>query len=144
MSQYDIEREKRNNEEIRKAFREMFPLASDHDLPWAACHIKDFLRGRIEQEVHEGIFHFQQRVVRVLCEVSPPKTHVEDMCRIVVDEAKRGREDRLKLEKALDEALQYISKIASIVGCHHTEDPKGKQELVCRVQEMVKSKEASG
>ena len=31
---------------------------------------------------------FQSRVVKVLCEVSPPKQYVEDMARIVVNQAK--------------------------------------------------------
>ena len=79
MADYDVEREKRKSEEIRGAFREMFPLVDESDLPWAACQIKAFLRDRIRKEVEAGVFHFQSRVTRVLCEVSPPKSHVEDM-----------------------------------------------------------------
>lgn len=91
MGNYDIERERQKSEEIRKAFREIFPLADENDLPWAACHIKDFLRQRIKREVQEGTHRFVSRVCRVLCEISPPKTHVEDMARIVVEAAKEGR-----------------------------------------------------
>lgn len=85
---YDIEREKQATAEIRKAMAECFPLANENDLPWAPSQIKAFLRDRIKREVDEGIFHFQARVTRVLCEVSPPKSHVEDMARICVEQAK--------------------------------------------------------
>lgn len=140
---YDVERERQASTELRKAFRELFPLAGENDLPWAACHIKQFLRDRIEQETVERVHHFTMRVVRILCEVSPPKTHVEDMARIVVEEAKRARQDRAKLEKAVetaaerDELLERIREIGKQVGCNHTEDPDGRAKLVGCVAEVL-------
>lgn len=85
---YDIEASKRETSELKRAFAELFPLVDERDLPRTPSHIKDFLRKRIEFEVERGVFHFQSRVVRILCEISPPKTHVEDMARIVVNQAK--------------------------------------------------------
>lgn len=89
---YDIEKEKRHSHEIRKVFREMFPLCAEHDLPWAACHIPGFLQKRIALEIEEGTKWFVRRVTGVLCEISPPKNHVEDMARIVVEQAKRAEQ----------------------------------------------------
>lgn len=108
---YDVERSKQAAEEIRVAFRAMFPLAAEHDLPWAACQIQEFLRDRIRREVEEGVFHFQSRVVRVLCEISRPKTHVEDMARIVVDEAKKARELASQLESTKKQNEQLKEKL---------------------------------
>ena len=145
---YDVERSKQEQAELRKAFRELFPLAGESDLPWAACHIKQFLRDRISIECAERIFHFQSRVVRILCEVSPPKTHVEDMCRIVVEEAKKARQDRVKLEAAVevtkerDELLLRIREIGKLVGCNHTEDPDGRLKLVQCVADTIEAIEA--
>lgn len=144
---YDIERKKQESTDLRKAFRELFPLAAEHDLPWAPCHIKRFLRDRISQECADRIFHFQSRVCRILCEVSPPKTHVEDMCRIVVEEAKQARSDRLKLEKAVDvtaerdEILVRLREIGRIVGCNHVDDADGRQKLVQCVRDSVAKSE---
>jgi hypothetical protein len=110
---YDIERAKQNEAEIRKAFAEIFPLCNEKDLPWAACHIKGFLRDRIRREVEEGMSWFQHRVVRVLCEISPPKTHVEDMARICVEQAKRAAE----LEKENKDLLlkrEQLKRIADL------------------------------
>lgn len=104
---YDVEREKQSQSELRKAFRDIFPLASEHDLPWAPCHIKGFLRDRIRREAEERVFHFHARVVHVLCEVSPPKTHVEDMARIVVEKAKEA--DRLKVQ--VDRLMEQIAEL---------------------------------
>lgn len=81
---YDIEREQRKSEEIRVAFRECFPLAPVESLPWAACQIKRFLSDRIEQESKYATSNFVSEVAKVLLEISPPKTHVVDMARIVV------------------------------------------------------------
>lgn len=100
---YDVEREKRKSEEIRTAFREVFPLCDENDLPWAPSHIKGFLRDRIKREVQEGVFHFQSRVCRILCEVSPPKSHIEDMCRIVTDQAKEAETLGRRLEQSRSE-----------------------------------------
>jgi hypothetical protein len=118
---YDIERAKQEQAEIRKAFREIFPLAAESDLPWAASHIKNFLRDRIKREVQEGVFHFQSAIVRVLCEISPPKTHVVDMARIVVEAARDGRrfqeqlesvkKERDELRDALRERIKQPEKI---------------------------------
>ncbi len=140
---YDVEREKRKSEEIRIAFRELFPLAGENDLPWAACHIKEFLRDRISLECSERIFHFQSRVVRVLCEIAPPKTHVEDMARMVVEEAKEARRlkpelERLKEIKAeRDEMLRRLTEIGKLVGCNHVTDADGRLKLVQCVQDSL-------
>lgn len=147
MSSYDLERSKQESAEIRKAFREIFPLASEHDLPWAACHIKEFLKGRVEQEVVEGTTHYTLRVSQILCEVTRPKTHIEDMCRIVVEEVKRARDDVKKLEAAVqvtverDEMLARLSEIGRIVGCGHIGDPDGRQKLVSCVRETIEAKD---
>ena len=109
MSNYDVEREKQESADIRKAFRECFPLAAENDLPWAACQIKGFLRERIKREVEEGTRHFTSRVVRVLCDISPPKTHVEDMARIVVNEAKKVPDMESEI-KYLKEQIEKLKK----------------------------------
>lgn len=149
---YDVEREKRKSEEIRIAFREIFPLAAENDLPWAACQIKGFLRKRIEEEVAEGIFHFRACVVRILCEVSPPKSYVEDMARIVVEKAKKydeasrvgGPLDRLKdTQKENKEMLEHFRQIMKLTGCNHTNDPDGREKLVQCLEETLAEKAAT-
>ena len=111
---YDIEREKRKTEELHKAFRAIFPLASDNDLPSSASQISAFLKGRIEFEVEKATSQFTSRVVRILCEVSPPKTHVEDMARIVVNQAKESLSFKEKADK-LALALFDLDKEISIL-----------------------------
>lgn len=98
---YDIEVSKGVEKELKKAFAEAFPLCDEHDLPWAGCQVKEFLQKRIALEVEEGVRWFTQRVVQVLCEVSPPKRHVDDMARIVVNKALATErvEEQLKREK---------------------------------------------
>ncbi len=149
---YDVEREKRKSEEIRVAFREIFPLASENDLPWAACQIKGFLRKRIEDEVSEGIFHFRAAVLRILCEVAPPKSHVEDMARIVVEKAKKydaasrtgGPLDTLKdVQKENKEMLEHFRQIGKLTGCNHTDDPDGRAKLVQCLEETLTAKAAT-
>lgn len=108
---YDVEREKRKSEDIRKVFRELFPLAAEEDLPWAPAHIKQFLRNRIRKEVEEGVHHFTTRVVRVLCEVSPPKTHVDDMARIAVDQAKASKQWEIKASSYKEEMVKLHETI---------------------------------
>lgn len=143
---YDLERERQKEQDIRKAFRECFPLAYEGDLPWAACHIRGFLKDRIEIEVREGVQHFVSRVTRVLCEISPPKTHIEDMARIVVEEAKRYRTAKPQLElaaeaiKERDELREVVRAIGRAVGCNHTEDPDGRAKLVQCVEDQLKAK----
>jgi len=142
---YDVERSKQASEEIRKAFREIFPLTFEHDLPWAACHIKDFLRNRIEQEAAERVHHWQHGIVKVLCEVSPPKTHAVDMARIVVEKAKkademrRAFEDLEEIKKDRDHLLDCVRSIGKIVGCNHTEDRDGWAKLPQCVEESLDS-----
>lgn len=144
---YDVERKRQEESELRKAFRELFPLAFEHDLPSAPCHIKRFLRNLITEEAANRLFFLQSRVAHILCEISPPKTHIEDMCRIVVEEAKRGRQDRLALERAAetkaerDELLQRITEIGMLVGCNHINDPDGRQKLVQCVENALEDTE---
>ena len=85
---YDIEREKQKSEEIRQVCRQMFPLADETDLPWAATQLPGFLAARIKHEVEQGTKNFTMQLCKVLCEISTPKTHIIDMARICVDEAK--------------------------------------------------------
>ena len=83
MSEESYKRE----QELKRAFAEIFPLANDRDLPWAACQIGNFLKKRIALEVGEQTRHFTTRVVKILCEQSPPRSTVEDMAREVVCKA---------------------------------------------------------
>lgn len=144
---YDRERKKQEEGELRKAFRELFPFSNEHDLPYAPCHIKQFLRNLIAEEAADRLFFLQSRVARILCEIAPPKTHIEDMCRIVVEEAKRGRKDRLELEKAAatkaerDELFERISEIGALIGCNHINDPDGRKKLVGCLEEALDSEE---
>jgi Asp-tRNA(Asn)/Glu-tRNA(Gln) amidotransferase C subunit len=146
---YDIERSKRETTDLQAAFREIFPLAGDFDLPRAPCHIKDFLRQRIEYETAERTFHFVSQVTRVLCEVSPPKTHVVDMARIVVDKAKESirakeqLENLAELQKDRAEMAQVIREIGALIGCNHTEDSDGRQKLVACLEDVL-TKSAAG
>lgn len=93
-----IETTRKLEAEMKLAFATMFPLCSEHELPRAACHIEGFLKKRIAIEVEQATRHFTTSVVKVLCEISPPKTHVCDMARIVVQEAERAKqlEDSLR------------------------------------------------
>lgn len=104
---YDIEQKKRESSAIRQAFAECFPLVDERDLPSAAVHIRNFLCSRIRHEVELGTRHFTSRVVRVLCEISPPKNYVEDMARIVVNKAKEAEQLADKV-KALQAELQAV------------------------------------
>lgn len=106
---YDIEREKHKSEELRKVFREMFPLVNEHHLPWTAVHIRSFLTERIAQEIDQGTKYFTRAVVRILCEVSPPKTHIEDMARICVEEAKKVP----ALEQLIEDLRAELAKCKS-------------------------------
>lgn len=102
---YDIEREKQKSTEIRAVFREMFPLTVETDLPWAAAQIPGFLKKRIELEVERGTFHWTSDIVRVLCEISPPKTHAVDMARNCVNAAKEAQRE-LEMLRAKYESLE--------------------------------------
>lgn len=98
---YDIEREKRKSEEVRRAMREAFPLCDENVLPWAASQIPEFLAKRIKSEVEEQTRAFTREIASVLLEVSPPKTHLVDMARICVDQCRHTARlveqiDRLK------------------------------------------------
>lgn len=108
---YDVEREKRKSEEIRKVFREMFPLVNEDDLPSAPGHIKPFLAERIKREVADGTQYFTSRVVRILCEVSPPKNHVEDMARICVEQAKTAPTLEERCQKLSEQLAKYVSRL---------------------------------
>jgi hypothetical protein len=110
MSEYDVEKSKRESSELRAAFAEIFPLANEQDLPWAPCQIKAFLHDRIRREVESGAFHFTARVVKVLCEVSPPKTHVEDMARIAVEECKTARAQAEQLRERVKMLEQKLAE----------------------------------
>lgn len=146
---YDIEREKQKSNEIRKAFREMFPLCMEHELPWDVCQIADFLKRRIEIEVRENTDHFVQSIARVLCEVTRPKTHMVDMARIIVEEVKTFRSEqgrnKERLEKAKeteterDEILGIIREIGKLVGCNHTEDKDGRMKLAQCIEDVLKA-----
>lgn len=87
---YDVEQSKKESAEIKAAFAKMFPLCDERDLPWAICHIEEFLKKRIAHEINQGAFRRESGIVEVLCEVSPPKNHVVDMARIVVEQAKEA------------------------------------------------------
>lgn len=107
---YDIEREKQKTTEIRNAMRECFPLCNEDDLPSAASQIKGFLRDRIQREVEEGVFNWQSQIVRVLCEVSPPKSHAVDMARFVVEQAKESASLAATIRKAEEEIRRLKGK----------------------------------
>lgn len=140
---YDLEREKQQSAEIRKAFREMFPLCMENELPWSPNQMRDFLQRRIELEVRENTDHFMMSIARVLCEVTCPKTHVIDMVRIVVEEVKSARSNKEKLEKAKetteerDELLSCVRQIGQLVGCNHTEDRDGRSKLITCVEDCL-------
>lgn len=110
---YEIEQVKQRETDLTKAFRDIFPLAGEKDLPWTSSQIKGFLRDR--------------------------------MARIVVEEAKKARADRIKLEKAVDlmaerdEMLQRFREIGKIIGCGHVEDSDGRQVLVRCIRETVEA-----
>src|ERR1700724_503405 len=108
---YDAEREKQKSEEIRRIFREIFPLCQEEDLPWAACHIKDFLRNRIKHEVQEQTEGFTCDIARVLCEVTPPKSWMIDMVRIVVNELKSSRSDIKREREKVEDLKKQIGKL---------------------------------
>lgn len=105
----------------KDVFQKMFPLASEHDLPWYPSHIPDFLEKRIELEFEERTKHFTRRVCRILCEISPPKIHVEDMARIVVEKAKEAERlegqkidwdrERQQLQNAITSLTKQIEEI---------------------------------
>ena len=140
---YDIETAKRESTERQAAFREIFPLAGDFDLPRTPSQIKQFLRDRINQETDERVFHFVSQVTRVLCEVSPPKTHLVDMARIVVEKAKESIRAKPKLEALAElesdreNMAEVIRQIGRIVGCNHTEDRDGRSKLVQCVEDAL-------
>jgi hypothetical protein len=107
-----IETSRKYEAEIKKAFTELFPLADDRDLPSYPSHIPDFLKKRLALEVEERCRHLTSRIVRILCEVTHPKTHIEDMVRAAVEKAKATERveverDRVKLE--LVEAKRQFS-----------------------------------
>jgi hypothetical protein len=99
--------------ELKAAFAYLYPLASEHDLPWAPCHIADFLRKRIEHEVHQRTESFTRRILTILCEVAPNKTHIEDMVRIVVERAKAS-------EKLKDSHKALTTAVAEIISANPT------------------------
>lgn len=108
--------------ELKAAMQALFPLAEERDLPWAACHLQNFLKARIDLEVAEKVRHFTSRVVRVLCEVSPPKQHVDDMARIAVNKAHESdmllqRVDELKLKLVeKDDAIRQLRERVTDLG----------------------------
>lgn len=112
---YDVEQSKKDSAEIKAAFAKMFPLCDDRDLPWAICHIEAFLKRRIQHEVNEGAFHRESQVIKVLCEVSPLKTHVVDMARIVVDEAKKVAKMKLIGEAAGKDITSLYDQCAALL-----------------------------
>ncbi len=95
-------------DELKETFGKLFPLVPERDLPWAVCQIPRFLKKRVEFEVEQDTAHFVSEVCRILCEATPPKTHVQDMARNVVDQAKGL--GRLK-EWLLREAEDVLSKL---------------------------------
>lgn len=80
----------KEEEELRAVFAKMYPFTPKHHLPWAACQIPDFIRARIEHEVKIETREVTNHIVRILAEASPPKHHVSDMVRYVVDLAKKA------------------------------------------------------
>lgn len=92
--------------ELKAACKEMFPLAEDRDLPWAACQLRRFLEGRIAAEVENRVQGFTERVIKVLIEISPLKQYPEDMARIVVDRAKQSQ----RLEKEIEVLREKLAK----------------------------------
>lgn len=73
---------------LQKEFTKLFPLAPVETLPAKADEIGAFLAKRIPLEVEAANLHMVRQVGRVLCEISPPKTHLVDMARIVVEHAR--------------------------------------------------------
>lgn len=147
---YDVEKAKREVSELQQAFREIFPLAGDFDLPRAPCHIKQFLRDRIEQETSERCFHQISQISRVLCEVTLPKTHMVDMARIVVDEVKNARRMAKELQALKDvqkdrrALLDCVRSIGRVCGCNHTEDADGWARLTQCVQDLLRPEKPKG
>jgi hypothetical protein len=130
---------KSESEDVKGAFKEIFPLADEKDLPWSASQIKGFLRDRIRWEVEEGMFHFQSRVVKILCEISPPKTHIEDMCRIVVTEAEKYRQMVPALARAeaeRDAWRAFALWIGEIIGIDVSQ-PQGRQSAINYIKSRV-------
>lgn len=145
---------RKHEKELKEVFSKVFPLADEKDLPWATCHIDRFLRERVAKEVELGTRFFTSRVVKVLCEVSPPKAHVEDMARIVVDKAKeaernaeaaaaaREREEdwRRKARAAQLRAMQFETAIRdAIEGIEHAEYGEGCEHNLPDVARKLKS-----
>ncbi len=95
----------RYEREIKELFGRMFPLVPVRDLPTVPNHIPSFIEKRISQEVEWQTQHFTTQVVKVLCEVTHPKTHVADMARLVVNKVQML--DRLR-SAMLAECNQYL------------------------------------
>lgn len=104
------EESRKFEKELRDAFRQLYPLTEERDLPWAPCHIDGFLRERLRREVEQRVRHFEHRVVRVLSEVSPPK-HIDDMARHAVEAAKTGE----RLKHSHDEQRAALREIAAML-----------------------------
>lgn len=100
-------------QQLHRVFGAMFPLADDRDLPWTVDHLPGFLKDRIEHEVAQRVHWFQTRCVKVLCEISPPKTHVDDMCRLVVDTAKRSLLRVEELERQVTRLKKELADLSS-------------------------------
>lgn len=106
------------------AFKKVFPLADERDLPNSPARIPRFLEIRVKLEVDEATLYFQHRVVQILCEVTHPKHHVEDMARAVVELAKEAKtlrpaNEELRKEEALSRqaiaALRLVRQEAAKV-----------------------------
>lgn len=122
--QYDSEASKKFDRELVSGFKHAFPLVDERDLPRTPAQIKQFLAERVATEVKEGIRSFQSRIVRVLCEVSEPKNHVEDMARIVVNEAMKVPGLNEQLRKKADEVRLLMGRLEWLSGRLKTLHPE--------------------
>lgn len=102
---------------VKEAMQKCFPLCNENNLPWAISQLPSFLKERIEFEIKRGMKHFESSVVKIICEVAPPKTYLVDMCHIAVDKAKatdkiQDELDREKLAHAKTRELlrQYADR----------------------------------
>jgi rRNA maturation endonuclease Nob1 len=90
---------------LQKAFGKLFPLCPVAQLPRKAEDIERFLKKRIPLEVEESTLHMVRQVSKVLCEISPPKSYLVDMARIVTDKAKEAERHEETI-KGLRDAIE--------------------------------------
>lgn len=89
---------------LNEALKKMFPFASEDSIPTYPQGLQQFLEDRLDFELDKRVHGFTAAITRILCEVTRPKTHVQDMVRIVVEKAKLADEFQLYAQ----EFIAYI------------------------------------